>query len=402
MIQEANSSASGGQQAHTYDGGAFHPAFPSGRATGTLVVGSLAVHFTGKAGELELPLAGLDITLGGASDRIVFFKNPSQPETTVYTSDHEILKEGVFTERPELARQVAKVRGKKRSNSAILVVALAIMTALLVGIFAAVDPMVTIVADSIPPSAEITLGDSTFKAFTIKYTFVEEAELQASLKALTEPLVKGMKDAPYDFRFYIVKDETLNAFALPGGHIVIHSGLILGAGSPEELAGAIAHEMAHVKLRHSVKRWVKSMGTWLVFSMFLGDVQDRVGILTKNAQNMLNQHYTRDQEREADDIGWELMLATQRDPRGTISFFQKMLLLETAAGLKTNPYTDSHPSTGERIARLEEKAKTLPKDRKYQGFDLNFEEFQNSLRAKLKKEVVPEKPAVKSNSGTKK
>jgi predicted Zn-dependent protease len=394
MSQGATYPVGNSNPPRTYEGGAFHPAFPNGRGVGTVQVGPLAVYFTGKAGQLELPLAGLSITLGGASDRIIFFKHPSLPDTTLHTADHAILKEAVFQERPELLAQVGKVQGRKRSNLAVLLVALALFGTVLAGIFAALEPMVIMVADSIPPEAEITFGDNTFKAYTAKYQFVQDAELEAGLAALTKPLVEGMKDEPFKFRFHIVDDDTPNAFAVPGGQIVIHSGLILWADSAEELAGAVAHEMAHVKLRHSVKLMVKSLGIWVVFNMFLGDVQDRVGTLTKNAQKLLNMQYSREMEREADSIGWDLMLAVNRDPRGVISFHEKMQRLEDNVGMESSPYTESHPPTSERIRALREKAQTLPKDQQYQGFDLNFAEFQNTLRSKLKQADKP-KPGTK-------
>ncbi len=406
MIQEANNPVGGSQQPRIYEGGAFHPAFPNGRGGGTLLVGSLAVQFTGKAGQLELPLAGLNITLGGASDRIIFFKHPSLPDTTLHTADHAILQEAGITQRPELQAQVGKVHGKKRNNLAVWASILAVIVALVVGLFAARDPLVTVVTDRIPPEWEVKLGETVFSSMTSGNPPIEDATLQKHLAALTEPLLKGVGEQPYPFKFHIIEDPTINAFALPGGHVVIHSELILKAKSAEEVAGVLAHEIAHVTKRHSVRNVVKSAGTYFLFQFLLGDVSDLVGVFSSNARYLLNQKHSRDYEREADETGWEYLLKADVNPRGMISFFETLAHEHDdnplATVQETLAFMSTHPATSERIARLEEKAKSLPRDKKYAGFDLNFVEFQNTLRAKLKKgDKDTEKPADKPNPGKK-
>lgn len=397
MSQEANQPFGGTSlAARTYEGGAFHPAFPNGRGSGVLTVGSLAVRFTGKAGELELPLAGLSITLGGASDRIVFFKHPSLPESTLHTADHAILQEAVFKERPELAAQIAQVHGKKRGNLAVWMTVLLVIAGLVAGIIAARDPMVEAVTDRIPPEWEVTLGQTVFDQLKQQKVPLEDAALERQLAALTGPLLKGIGQQPYEFHFHIVEDDTINAFALPGGHVVIHSELILKAKSAEEVAGVLAHEIAHVTKRHSVRNMVKSSGTYLVFRALLGDVSDLVGTVAQNARYLLEQKYSRDFEREADDTGWSYLIAADVNPRGMISFFETLAAESKAmeAAAETLAFMSTHPATSERINRLEEKAKALPQDKKYAGFDLNFTEFQNSLRAKLKSGQKADQPDV--------
>ncbi len=372
----------------TYEGGAFEPSFPQGRGSGTLTVSAVSLRFTGKAGTLELPLSGLTVSLGGASDRILFFKHPSRPDTTLHTPDHAILKEEAFTHYPELTPQLGKVHGKKRLNLTVVLAVLGVIAALIGGIIAAREPMVTAVVKNIPPEWEVKLGETVFESMTKQNPPLEDAVLEKQLAALTEPLLRGIGPQPYPFKFHIVEDESINAFALPGGHVVIHSELILKAESPEEVAGVLAHEIAHVTKRHSVRNMVKSTGTYFLFRVFLGDVSDLMGTLIRNGRYLLNQKYSRDHEREADEAGWGYLLAADVNPRGMITFFEKL-----AAEHGDNPvatvqeslsFMSTHPATSERIARLEELAKALPRDKQYQGFDLNFKEFQDSLRAKLK------------------
>jgi len=387
MNQGANNPVTGSGE-RTYEGGAFEPSFPNGRGGGTLTVGAMSVRFAGKAGVLELPLAGLEISLGGASDRIIFFKHPSRPDTTLHTPDHAILKEAAWVNYPDLAPQIAKLQGKKRFNLSVWLAVLGVIGALVVGIVAARDPMVNVVVDRIPPEWEVKLGETVFDSMTKQNPPLEGAELEKHLAALTAPLLRGIGPQPYPFKFHIVENDTINAFALPGGQVVIHSELILKAESPEEVAGVLAHEIAHVTKRHSVRNVVKSTGTYFVFRVFLGDVSDLVGTLVRNGRYLLNQKYSRDYEREADETGWGYLIAAEVNPRGMITFFEKLAAEQgdgTAAAVQESlAFMSTHPATSERIARLEELAKALPKDKKYQGFDLNFKEFQDSLRAKIK------------------
>lgn len=388
MNQEANIPGGSGMVARTYEGGAFHPAFPKGRGSGAITVGQLSVRFTGKAGELEMPLAGLDISLGGASDRVIFFKHPSLPETALHTTDHDILKEQAFLNHPELLGHIGKVHGKKRFNMAVWMTVLGVITALVVGLFAARDPMVNAIANQIPPEWEVKMGETAFSAITASTPPIEDAQLEKQLDALTAPLLRGIGPQPYPFHFHIVEDNTINAFALPGGHVVIHSELILKAKSPEEVAGVLAHEIAHVMKRHSVRNVLKTMGTYFLFRMLLRDMSDLIGVLTSNARYLMNQKFSRDYEREADDTGWGYLVAADIDPHGMITFFETLKQEQDnnpiAAVQDSLAILNTHPATSERIARLEALAQELPKGKKYQAFDLNFEDFQNNLRAKLK------------------
>jgi predicted Zn-dependent protease len=390
MIAEANISG-GGHTARTYQGGAFHPTFKNGRGSGVLTVGSLAVRFTGEAGELELPLAGLNISLGGASDRIVFFKHPSLPESTLHTTEHEVLEEEALTGRPELRAQIAKVHGVKRNTRVIWMGLLLALVLIVVGLFAAQEPLVKVVTNRIPPEWEVTMGDKFFETIKLQSTPIEDAKLEKDLEALTAPLLRGMGKQPYPFHFHIIKENSINAFALPGGHVVIHSELILKADSAEEVAGVLAHEIAHVTKRHTVRNLVKSAGMYVLFQFLFSDVKDLVGVLTSNTRYLMGQKFSRDHEREADETGWQYLIAADVNPRGMITFFEKLKKEQEGNVIgdvqESLAFMSTHPATSERIARLEAKAKELPKDKKYAGFDLNFAEFKNNLKAKLDKEA---------------
>jgi predicted Zn-dependent protease len=219
--------------------------------------------------------------------------------------------------------------------------------------------------------------------------------LTAQLQQITDPLVAAIKDNRYPLKFHIVENATLNAFALPGGNVVLHSGLLMAAESPEEIAGVLGHEIAHVTHRHSIRNILSSAGLFLVVQTLLGDVTGVIAVLADNSAFLMTRKFSRDFEREADNQGWEYLLAANIRPEGMIQFFQRMQEEEARQREKMSEAspvdlgTDSlqvlstHPATQERMDYLRAKWEQLPADRTYRNFDLNYAAFKASLRAKL-------------------
>ena len=137
-------------------------------------------------------------------------------------------------------------------------------------------------------------------------------------------LVAGIGDDRYPLKFHIVEDASLNAFAMPGGNVVLHTGLLLAADSPEEVAGVLAHEIAHVTRRHGIRNIVSSAGLYLVMQMLVGDVSGAVAILTDNSALLLDRKFSRDFEREADEAGWDYLIRSDIEPSGMIRFFERV------------------------------------------------------------------------------
>jgi predicted Zn-dependent protease len=187
----------------------------------------------------------------------------------------------------------------------------------------------------------------------------------------------------------------LNAFAMPGGNVVIHSGLLMAADSPEEVAGVLGHEIAHVTQRHSIRSIISSAGLFLVLQTMVGDVTGIVGVLANNSAFLLDRKFSRDFEREADNHGWDYLLAANIKPEGMIVFFTKMQAeekrmrekMKEATSIDVDPSSleilSTHPATDERMKNLQAKWDKLEKKTGYRTFDLNYTAFKDSLRSKL-------------------
>ena len=376
-------------------GGAFHPDLPNGRASGEVLISATAVHFESEKGDFDLPAEGMKIELGGASDRLIFFTHPSHPQVTIHTADHSILDHPVLVNNPVFAAQRNQVRAKKRLAWAVLFGLGGGILAVCLGLFFARDRLVRAAAQAVPVDWEIKAGDKLFEQLMVTKHLVQDPALAAQLKLITDPLVGGIKDNRYPLKFHIIEDATLNAFAMPGGHVVIHSGLLMAADSPEEIAGVLGHEIAHVTQRHSIRSILSSAGLFLVLQTLLGDVTSIVAVLANNSAFLLDRKFSRDFEREADNRGWNYLLAADINPEGMITFFKKMQDEEkrlrakmkeaTAIDLGSSDLTvlSTHPATEERMKNLQAKWDQLPQHPGYRTFDLNYAQFKDSLRAKL-------------------
>jgi predicted Zn-dependent protease len=153
-----------------------------------------------------------------------------------------------------------------------------------------------------------------------------------------------------------------NAFALPGGHIVVTTGLLKLADNTE-LAGVIAHESAHLALRHHARKIISSAGPVLICGIFLHS-QDRLfNVLSEGSGLMMEQGFSQEYEFEADAAGWKYLAAANIDPRGMISLFRKFKAQEDrekAAAAMPQAF-QSHPALDQRIVRLEAAWKKLPR-----------------------------------------
>ena len=165
--------------------------------------------------------------------------------------------------------------------------------------------------------------------------------------------VKYKDEFPYNVTI-IDNDSVLNAFAVPGGHIFVYTGLIKFLDSESELAGVMAHEIAHAELRHSVEQMGARLGTGLLISLVFGG--DYGQILDMGAQ-MLFLKFSRGDEAEADEYAVRYLYDTKYDPRGVAGFFQKLIKEEKDAAVPA--FLSTHPASEDRIDRIMETWKEL-------------------------------------------
>ena len=158
----------------------------------------------------------------------------------------------------------------------------------------------------------------------------------------------------FDWQVHIINQDVLNAFAVPGGYLYIYSGLIKFLDDESQLAGVIAHEMAHVDLRHSTSQLTKQYGLQMLTAMMLGENQSQLASMAASlATGLGSLAFSRNDEYQADATAVKYLSQSIYDPRGVAGFFVKLETQGTRAQ-STPPFLSTHPSPADRIQKIEE------------------------------------------------
>ena len=206
---------------------------------------------------------------------------------------------------------------------------------------------------------EKQIGEQFLLEIQQEIPLIEDPFLTSYINRLGQKLVAQLGSQPFKYKFFIVKDPTMNAFAVPGGYIFLHSGMIMMAEREGELAGVIAHEISHVYCRHMAKMMEKSRAVTIasllgaMASVFLGGALAQpliMGVMGGSEAAMLA--YSRDNEAEADQAGFKWMLKAGYNPRDMVSMFNKMNKQRWFEGGKVPLYLRTHPFTDDRIVEL--------------------------------------------------
>jgi len=216
--------------------------------------------------------------------------------------------------------------------------------------------------DSVPASYEKELGERLFAKVKEEVAITNVPAATARLNGIVDRLVPPGASGGIQFQAHLAEDGMPNAFALPGGHIIVNRGLLQFAQTPEEVAGVLAHEIAHVKLRHGFRKLLATAGHFYALKLLVGERSDLLGLIAAGSELLLRQNFSREYEQEADDAAWRYLMAAQIDPRGLARFLRRVQSPEGKWGAllrlqdKLEPRAlSSHPKMAERIERLEKK-----------------------------------------------
>lgn len=311
--------------------------------------------------QVDLPIDGIQIRGSGQNLDVAEFSHPARSEWIIQVLDSAILSAPELAEHPNVHQRLKQLRAGSATMSRLILAVCIILTLFLAGLTALIWQLPALAAkavDRIPHDLEVELGRTVFdKEKTARKVLTPEkapAEMQEKLRMLDKTktrLQATLGATPYAFEMAAITDAEPNAFALPGGFMIVTSGLLEMADSPDELAGVMAHEMAHVTKRHGLRKMVQSLGLWVVLSALVGNGGGDFGsILTSKSGELIGLSYSRDAEREADEVGLQYVQRAQFDPHGMIRMFEK--LEASSKGSKVPAMFNTHPEISERISRL--------------------------------------------------
>jgi Zn-dependent protease with chaperone function len=209
-----------------------------------------------------------------------------------------------------------------------------------------------LVSEHVPVSWEEGLGRMVTGHIAPPERRCQDPTLQSAVDAIMARLVASRPGQPYTFRVFVLADHGVNALAAPGGYIVLLHGLIETTGSPDELAGVLAHEAQHVMLRHATRALATEASTTLLLTAALGDVTGLPRGSIETARVLGSLRYSRLAEDEADREGRRMLAAAGVDRAGMIGVFEKLQRLTPPAGRGLSDYLSTHPSLDDRIGRL--------------------------------------------------
>lgn len=247
---------------------------------------------------------------------------------------------------------------------------------------------------------EIELGNKFNVLIRSQMPLLQDPEVVDYMRYLLDRFTRAMPPQPVPFQLNVIRDNSVNAFAVPGGYIFIHSGLIMAMPSEAELAGVIAHEMAHVTQRHIAGRMDKGKySSLLALAGLLAGVLAggnagmglAMGGMAASQATMLN--YSRADESEADQVGMNFYLAAGYPPESMVESFRLIQRPQWVTGSEIPAYLSTHPAIPDRVADLTARIKNMvvPQKNRQPVDNSQFMRVQTLVRARYANPETAEK-----------
>lgn len=301
---------------------------------------------------VEVPLADIGVTLGGFnSDQLFLFWHQEEGRYAISPANADAQTQLIASAPAPLAgllqgasRDATRQQRRSRFGLGLLGLILLLPLLLVALMIWKSHDIAGWAAGHISLESEQKLGEIAFKQATAGMKLREGGIDAAAIREIGAHLTKGSK---YAYKWYVAEDPAINAFAVPGGYIVVNTGLIQAADSAEEVAGVLAHEVQHIERRHTLKNMAHSLGLRAALSLALGDIGG--GALGETAANLSELKFSRDLESESDRLGLLALKHAGIAPQGMVSFFDKLRKQEGAA---PPALLSSHPASEERMQTL--------------------------------------------------
>lgn len=243
-------------------------------------------------------------------------------------------------------RSYAHIRGIKRWAHFPTFTTLSVLVLAFIGMMVAtylwVLPFATDqVAKRFPVEYEVKIGNQMFEGM------LQDAKIDSSKSAAINGFFRQLHiETQYPVRIVVVSDSVVNAFAMPGGNIVVYDAILTNMKHPNELAALLGHEFSHVQLKHVTRNIFRTLGSSLFISVIFSDANGIMNLIIENAQQLKNLSYSRELEHEADENGLAVLKQNRLSPIGMINLFKH---LKEAQPFEVDETLSTHPDLDSRI-----------------------------------------------------
>jgi len=320
------------------------------------------LRFESAAEPFVLPLADIRLNVG-TDEHWIELRDQRAPGLT-FSVDRALLDEPRFVQAPPIRQQLQRMLGRqdlvRRLRATGIALAGFVLVAWLVTVLA--GWAVQTIVKGIPADREIAFGDESFQKLAPDVEFVNDPNAQARLEAIGALLRPSVPAPGIPFRFHIIVGEP-NAFAMPGGHIVVTTGLLNLLDTPEQLAGVLAHESAHVARRHMFQHLISGKGPVFLLELLTGGRNQLFNLMAYPSELLVYESFSQKYEREADNYGWDYLVAAGINPQGLTEALGKLRHYEgdgNVLNFQRGKAFASHPDLDQRIIWLEAKWQALP------------------------------------------
>lgn len=204
-------------------------------------------------------------------------------------------------------------------------------------------------------SQEKQISAAAQQSVSSQQTISQNKMLNDAVNRIGSRLVTALPEQQFEYKFHVVEDATPNAFAIPGGAIYVHTGLIALVKSEPELAGVMAHEVGHAYMRHPAKAISRHYGWQFLSKALLPENKGQLPqLMASVVQSGVMNKYSRDAEREADEVGFYILRKSGYPEDALLKSLEKLLAVSGTS--QTPAFFRTHPATEERITRLKELA----------------------------------------------
>ena len=368
--------------AEEFEGGVFNEQIEGGRASATIEITASGVKaLTSTGQEFSIRYRDCVLDMGGATGRMVFVRTLDR-KLTIFCEDRRFPTALQLDAGTELAEQLASVRGLRRSEGLrwqMWLFILAVLSVLcLVGGYYGLLAAAKASIRAVPVSVDEKIGKLALDSMDLEGTPVKDKVIVDAVKEMVARLEPHSELKGLTFEVRVMDSPEVNAFCLPGGKIVVYTGLLRKAKTAEQVAGVLSHEMSHAIKRHGLQSITESLGVIVAVELLIGDMGGLIALGAELGKSAALTSYSRESETEADQVGVRMLHAAAIDPLELAGFFE-MLRDEGDDTPAAIAWLSTHPQHAVRIAAIRGELANLGAQQ-YRPLAIDWDEVQEHLK----------------------